>query len=57
MVSVCIWPEYKVRFHASVEGAWVGLITKRFKNTEPRRQMYLGHVPKVFREPISGFHD
>jgi hypothetical protein len=43
---------------ASVEGVggW-GCLHSRLRNTEPRPQVYLGHVPKVFREPIRGFYD
>jgi hypothetical protein len=35
----------------------MGLFFNRLKNTEPPHQVYLGHVPKVFREPIRSFHD
>jgi hypothetical protein len=38
---------------ASVERVWVGVVYKAWlKCNRPRRQVYLGHVPKVFREPI-----
>jgi hypothetical protein len=41
---------------ASVEVVGSGVVYKaRLKDTEPRLQVYLGHVPKVFTEPIRGF--
>jgi hypothetical protein len=43
---------------ASVEGD--GVFTVKKTGTKERglfRQVGLGHVPKVFREPIRGFHD
>jgi hypothetical protein len=30
----------------------VGLFTNILKNAESRRQVYLGHVPKMFRVPM-----
>jgi hypothetical protein len=42
----CKWPEYKARSQASVEGS-SGIVCKHVMNAEPRRQVSLGHVPKV----------
>jgi hypothetical protein len=38
---------------ASVEGIGGEVVYK----AGPRRQVYLGQVPEVYREPIRGFHD
>jgi hypothetical protein len=57
MASVCKWPDYKVKFQASVEGVEWGCLQSRVKDTETRCQVYLGHVPKDFREQIRDFHD
>jgi hypothetical protein len=45
-----IWPENKnkARSQASVEGSG-GIVCKHAMNAEPRRQVSLGHVPKVLR--------
>jgi hypothetical protein len=58
MAWLCNWPDYKARFQAWVEGigGW-GCLQSRLKDMEPHRQVYLGHVLKIFREPIRGFHD
>jgi hypothetical protein len=53
------WPDYKVRFHSFGGGGW-GLFTvsrAMAKDRELRHKVDLDHVPKVFREPIRGFHD
>jgi hypothetical protein len=43
---------------ASVEGVCSGVVHKAWlKDTGPQCLVYLGHVPKVLREPIRGFHD
>jgi hypothetical protein len=43
---------------ASVEGAGGGVVFKAgLKDTEPYCEVYLGHMPKVFRGPLRGFHD
>jgi hypothetical protein len=43
---------------ASVEGKWLFAVNDAgVKDMGPRRQVDLGHVPKVFQEPIRGFHD
>jgi hypothetical protein len=58
-VALFKWPGYNSRFHSSgrgVEGLFIGNRTG-VKDRGPRRQVYLGHVPIVFRESISGFHD
>jgi hypothetical protein len=36
---------------------WGGVVYKAWLDTGPSHQVYLGHVPKIIREPIRGFHD
>jgi hypothetical protein len=41
-----------------VEWLWDGVVYKaRLRNMGLHHQVYLGHVPKDFREPIRGIHD
>jgi hypothetical protein len=44
----CKWPGNKERSQASIEGSG-GIVCKHVMNAEPRRQVSLGHVPKVLR--------
>jgi hypothetical protein len=55
VACVCKWPDYKAMSQATFEEL-VG-VCKQTRNAEPRRQVSLGQVPKVFREPIRGFHE
>jgi hypothetical protein len=55
MAWVSKWLDYKARLQDSVEGVGVICLQNSLKNSEPRHQVCLGHVPKVFRELIRGF--
>jgi hypothetical protein len=41
------WPDYKARSQAMAKGL-IGVF-KHARNAKPRRQVSLGHVPKVLR--------
>jgi hypothetical protein len=40
----------------SMEGVWV-VYKAWLKNTGLHHQVYLGHIPKVFRDPVRDFND
>jgi hypothetical protein len=44
----CKWPGNKAKSQASVEGSgWI--VCKHAMNADPRRQVSLGHVPKILK--------
>jgi hypothetical protein len=52
------WPHNKSRFHSfGGRGEGWGYLQSRGLGYKTACQVYLCHIPKVFREPIRGIHD